>query len=130
MKSLMFFLCLFVLCSCSEKYKLFYEKNQKSLKELTESINQNDLIEGPCCVGDNCFDNAIENLMTSLDFQCARRDTVEKTLNFTGYNNKLKAIEFVYQYNSDSGEPKSYPKAGEEIERLSKEWFVRKVYFD
>ncbi len=129
-KSFTFFLCLFVISSCSEKYKSFYEKNQKSFQELTESINQNNLIGEACCVGDNCFDHATENLMTSLNFECVRRDTVEKTLNFTCNSSKLKAIEFVYQYKNDEGEPKSYPKAGEEIERLSERWFVRKIYFD
>lgn len=124
-------LCLLVLYSCGERYKSFYEENQEPLQELVNKIAKVNFVESACCVEDGCFEDVVEVLMNSLQFECVRRDTIERTLNFTGSSSsKLKTVEFVYQYSNNGEEPKSYPKAGEEIKRISKKWFVRKIYFD
>ena len=129
--AILIYLCIFSFYSCNQKYKYFYTKNKKSFQELTEILKEHLLIGNACCIGEGCLDAKMENLMATLNFNCIRKDTIEKTFNFSNNSScTFESIEFVYRYNSKTIGPKSYPKAGEEVERISENWFVRKIYFD
>lgn len=69
--------------------------------------------------------------MRDLGIDCMSKDTIKGTLNFVfKHRRALSSIEFIYQYNASLGNPKSFPKAGEVVEKLSDKWFVRKIAFD
>ncbi|PRD46139.1 hypothetical protein [Sphingobacterium haloxyli] len=118
----------FTTISC-DSYERYYEQNRNDLDQLAAVLLTQLEDEDVYCIDDSL--NSLSEKMRDLGIDCVNRDTIEGTLNFIfQHRQSLSSVEFIYQYDASTGNPKSFPKAGEVVEKLSDKWFVRKIAFD
>ena len=124
-------LCVFIFYSCNDKYRTFYHDNREAFRELVKKFQLDEVPTHLCCVGGNCLEKDVEDMMKSLNIECVKNDTVYNALIFTLYNQEyLTKVEYIYKYESVGKEIISYGRAGEKVEQITSNWYIRKIYFD